>query len=91
MGQVKSALANKTDTIRVDRLKRRDNGARLIDSIYHDRWRMGEVVQLRDFQSQKDKERIHKVLREYADTSPSEMIPYHGAGIDGMWTDTDPA
>ena len=27
----------------------------------------------------------------YTDTSPSEMIPYHGAGIDGMWKDTDPA
>jgi hypothetical protein len=52
---------------------------------------MGEVVQLRDFQSQKDKERIREVLKEFADTAPCEMIPYHGAGIDGMDLGKEPA
>ena len=58
---------------------------------------MAEIYQLRDYQSAKDQERIAKLAREIMgqiDTSPCEMIPYHGAGIDGMKfeaPDSDPA
>jgi hypothetical protein len=56
------------------------------------------VYQLRDYQNSKDLERMRQALEReaaailqpfvetvgFTDTSPSEMIPYHGAGIDGM-------
>jgi hypothetical protein len=52
---------------------------------------MGELVQLRDYQNPKDIERMRQALEREAaeilsqvDTAPCEMIPYHGAGIDGM-------
>ena len=57
-----------------------------------------EILQIRDYQAKRAIERAHKELEKEAakilsavDTSPSEMIPYHGDGIDGMWKDTDPA
>jgi len=32
-----------------------------------------------------------EIIAPYVDTAPSEMIPYGGAGIDGMLTDKEPA
>ena len=57
---------------------------------------MAEIYNIRDYQSAKDQERIAKLAREIMsqiDTTPCEMIPYHGAGIDGMYQapDKDPA
>ena len=63
------------------------------------------VYQIRDYQSAKELERMRKALEKeaseilapfvettgYTDTSPSEMIPYHGAGIDGMDLGPKPA
>ena len=50
-----------------------------------------ELYQIRDYQAKRAIERAHKELEKEAvkilrevDTSPCEMIPYHGAGIDGM-------
>jgi hypothetical protein len=57
-----------------------------------------QIFQLRDYQNSKDLERMRQALEReaavilqpfvetvgFADTSPSEMIPYHGMGIDGM-------
>jgi hypothetical protein len=46
-----------------------------------------EVYKIRDYQSKRAIERAHKELEKALlknDTSPSEMIPYHGAGIDGI-------
>jgi|GEM_PF-7111510 len=59
---------------------------------------MGDLIQLRDFQNPKDLERMRQALEReaaailqpfvetvgFTDASPSEMIPYHGMGIDGM-------
>jgi hypothetical protein len=49
------------------------------------------VYQLRDYQNSKDLERMRQALEREAaeilsqvDTAPCEMIPYHGASIDGM-------
>lgn len=57
-----------------------------------------EIYQIRDFQSAKERERMRQALEKEAaeilkqvDTGPSEMIPFGVAGIDGMWTDKDPA
>lgn len=64
-----------------------------------------EIVQIRDYQSKRAIERAHKELEKeaakiltpfvettgFTDTAPSEMIPYHGSGIDGLWKDSDPA
>ena len=64
-----------------------------------------EIVQIRDYQSKRAIERAHKELEKeavkiltpfvettgYTDTSPCEMAPFGGAGIDGMWKDADPA
>ena len=62
------------------------------------------VYQIRDYQSAKELERMRKLAEEaakilapfvettgFTDTSPSEMVPYNGEGIEGMWKDTDPA
>lgn len=57
------------------------------------------VYKIRDYQSKRAIERAHKeleqeaakILQPFVDTAPSEMIPYGGTGIDGIWTDTDPA
>jgi hypothetical protein len=51
------------------------------------------VYQLRDFQNPKDIERLRQALeREAAEImSQVEMIPYHGAGIDGMDLGKEPA
>jgi hypothetical protein len=48
---------------------------------------VAQVYNLRDYQSEKDRVRIAKMAAEIMsqiDTAPSEMIPYHGAGIDGI-------
>jgi hypothetical protein len=64
-----------------------------------------EIVQIRDYQSKRAIERAHKELEKeaakiltpfvettgFTDTSPSEMIPYHGTGIDGMDLGKEPA
>ena len=63
------------------------------------------VYQLRDYQSKRAIERAHKELEKeaakiltpfvetvgFTDTSPSEMIPYHGQGNDGMDLGKEPA
>lgn len=52
-----------------------------------------QVYKLRDYQSARDRERIAKMAQEILsqiDTAPSEMIPYHGAGIDGMKFEAPP-
>jgi hypothetical protein len=56
------------------------------------------VYQIRDYQSSKDLERMRQALEREAaeilsqvDTAPCEMIPYHGAGIDGMEFGKEPA
>ena len=36
-------------------------------------------------------EEAAKILKPFVDTSPSEMIPYHGAGIDGIDLGKEPA
>lgn len=43
------------------------------------------VVQLRDFQNPKDLERLRQALEREAAEIMKEVVPYHGAGIDGMW------
>jgi hypothetical protein len=43
-----------------------------------------EIIQIRDYQNKKDIERLYAELQPFVDTAPSEMIPYHGQGIDGM-------
>ncbi len=48
-----------------------------------------EIIQIRDYQNKKDIERLY--AEPFVDTAPSEMIPYHGAGIDGMDLEKDPA
>jgi hypothetical protein len=48
---------------------------------------VAQVYNLRDYQSEKDRVRIAKMAAEIMsqiDTAPCEMIPYHGAGIDGI-------
>ena len=57
-----------------------------------------KIFQIRDYQLKRAVERAHKELEKKAvkilrdvDTSPSEMIPYHGAGIDGMDLGPKPA
>ena len=63
-----------------------------------------QILQIRDYQSAKELERMRKLAEEaakilapfvettgYTDTGPCETIPYGGTGIDGIWTDTDPA
>ena len=57
-----------------------------------------QILQIRDYQSAKELERMRKALEKEAseilqqvDTSPSEMVPYNGEGIEGMWKGTDPA
>ena len=64
-----------------------------------------QILQIRDYQSAKELERMRKALEKeaseilapfvettvYTDTGPCETIPYGGTGIDGIWTDTDPA
>jgi hypothetical protein len=57
---------------------------------------VAQVFNLRDYQSEKDRVRIAKMAAEILrqiDTSPCEMVPYHGAGIDGMYIapEKDPA
>jgi hypothetical protein len=52
---------------------------------------MGEVVQLRDFQNPKDIERMRQALEREAAEIQVEMVPYHGAGIDGMDLGKEPA
>ena len=50
-----------------------------------------KIFQIRDYQLKRAVERAHKELEKKAvkilrevDTSPCEMAPYGGAGIDGM-------
>ena len=52
-----------------------------------------EIYKIRDYQSKRAIERAHKELEKMLlkDTAPSEMIPYHGKGIDGMDVGKDPA
>ena len=45
---------------------------------------MGEVVQLRDFQNPKDIERLYAEPEKQAAEIIAEVVPYGGAGIDGM-------
>jgi hypothetical protein len=53
-----------------------------------------KVIQFRDYQNPKDIERLRQQMAaeilSQIDTSPSEMIPYHGAGIDGMKFEAPP-
>jgi hypothetical protein len=56
------------------------------------------VYQLRDYQNSKDLERMRQALEREAaeilsqvDTAPCEMVPYGGAGIDGMEFGKEPA
>ena len=57
-----------------------------------------QILQIRDYQSAKELERMRKALEKEAseilqqvDTSPSEMIPFGGQGIDGMDLGPKPA
>jgi hypothetical protein len=53
---------------------------------------MGELVQLRDYQNQKDIERMRQAMEE-GGTRPvieCESIPFKGAGIDGMGLEKEP-
>jgi hypothetical protein len=47
-----------------------------------------KVIQFRDYQNPKDIERLRQQMAaeimSQIDTAPCEMIPYHGAGIDGI-------
>jgi hypothetical protein len=52
---------------------------------------MGELVQLRDYQNPKDIERLRQALEREAAEIQVEMVPYHGAGIDGMDLGKEPA
>ena len=57
--------------------------------------RSAKVIQIRDFhrKEEKLKQQAAEILSQI-DTGPSEMIPYHGAGIDGIpyqAPDKDPA
>jgi hypothetical protein len=50
-----------------------------------------EVIQLRDYQNPKDIERMRQALEREAVEIQVEMVPYHGAGIDGMDLGKEPA
>ena len=54
---------------------------------------MGEVIQLRDFQSKKDIARMQQELAQEAKAILAEAVPYGGDGIDGIpyWSPDDPA
>ena len=62
-----------------------------------------DVIQIRDYQSKKDLARMQAELERQAmeianiafpsvfGTATAEMVPYHAAGIDGMFDGKDPA
>lgn len=53
-----------------------------------------KIYQLRDYRRREEKlEKMAAEILAEVDTSPCEMIPYHGSGIDGMFAapENDPA
>lgn len=49
------------------------------------------VYQLRDFQNPKDLERLRQALEREAAEIMKEVVPFGGAGIDGMELGKEPA
>jgi hypothetical protein len=51
---------------------------------------MGDVIQLSDRQSPKDLERLRQALEREAAEIMKEVVPFGGAGIDGMYLEEIP-
>ena len=47
-----------------------------------------EVIQLRDYQNPRDIERLYADLEKQAAEIIAEVVPYNGAGTDGMGLET---